>query len=105
MIRTFNGLALPGFDMANPKFPRVAIVWDANGWTAPVRRIVTGFNGKFTDTDGNTWDYSSDIPYEYRSLRFADWNTVPENLIADPGERAWTINARLMQDMQPEHNW
>ena len=56
------------------------IVWDRTGWTKPVRRIVVMFDGKFLDTDGNYWDFGSDIPDEYTTETLKDYWKVPEGL-------------------------
>jgi hypothetical protein len=82
-IPRYNGLILPGYDTKNPvtpKCPRWMIVWDRAGWTKPVRRIVVMFDGKFLDTDGNYWDFGSDIPYEYATKNLQDYWKIPEGL-------------------------
>lgn len=81
MVPKFNGLDLPGFELPNTRFPRWCIVWDDKGWTTPVRRVIMGFYGKVVDSDGNSWDHCSDIPYEYRSLALAEWTDVSLELV------------------------
>ena len=90
-VPTYNGLRLPGYDTARPvrpDEPRWMIVWDRSGWTKPVRRIVISFNGKFLDTDGNYWDFGSDIPLEYRRKELEGYWEIPDNLL-DPITAWW----------------
>lgn len=88
----YNGHDLPGFNTARPptpESPRWMIVWDARGWTAPVRRVVNGFNGKFTDTDGNSWDYGSELPSEYMGDEWKEWREVPLSCISGQAAKNW----------------
>ena len=90
-VPTYNGFRLPGYDSKFPvtySSPRWMIVWDKTGWTKPVRRIIIMFNGKFLDTDGNYWDFGSDIPYEYTKPELRDYWKVPENILS-PEAKKW----------------
>lgn len=104
-IPRYNGLILPGYDTTNPvtpQGPRWMIVWDRAGWTKPVRRIVVMFNGKFLDTDGNYWDFGSDIPYEYTTPELRDYWKIPEGL-APLWDRLHNLG-NLLRD-QDKNNW
>ena len=104
-IPRYNGLILPGYDTKNPVTPyspRWMIVWDRAGWTKPVRRIVVMFNGKFLDTDGNYWDFGSDIPHEYATKELQDYWKIPE-WFAPLWDRVHNLgNLFLVQD---KNNW
>lgn len=104
MVPKFNGFDLPGFEITNTRFPRWCIVWDDKGWTTPVRRVIMGFYGKALDSDGNSWDHCSDLPYECRSREFDEWNDVPLELVSDPIYKEYLINTRLTRNW-PRSNW
>lgn len=80
---TFNGYTLPGYNAMLPlnKNFRWMIVWDKEGWTAPVRRIVVNYYGKFLDSDGNEWDCASELPEELTTDEFSKWNEVPDHVL------------------------
>lgn len=105
-IPRYNGLILPGYDAKNPVTPyspRWMIVWDRTGWTKPVRRIVVMFNGKFLDTDGNYWDFGSDIPHEYTTKELQDYWKIPEGLAPTVWDKLAPIG-NLFRD-QDKNNW
>lgn len=104
-IPRYNGLILPGYDSKNPvtpQCPRWMIVWDRTGWTKPVRRIVVMFNGKFLDTDGNYWNFGSDIPHEYATKELQDYWKIPEGL-APPWYNLPPLG-NLLRDLD-KNNW
>ena len=74
----YNGFNLPGFDTTRPphKHPRWMIVWDDNGWTVPVRRIIVEFNGKFVEKSGPSWDHGSELPDEFMGPLFRAWREL-----------------------------
>lgn len=104
-IPRYNGLILPGYDSkfpVTPKCPRWMIVWDKTGWTKPVRRIVVMFNGKFLDTDGNYWDFGSDIPDEYKTKELKDYWKIPGGLA--PALYNLPPLGNLLRDLD-KNNW